>query len=96
MVKQTEINRRGFMAAASAVGVSLVGGPAFAQQGNVTFTSWGGAFQDALRSSMKNMETLLARLLEETQAGRSQLTQDIRNEFRLLARTIAALAEDER
>jgi hypothetical protein len=51
---------------------------------------------EALRSSMKNMETLLARLLEETQAGRSQLTQDIRNEFRLLARTIAALAEDER
>jgi hypothetical protein len=54
------------------------------------------AGDDALRSSMKNMETLLARLLEETQAGRSQLTQDIRNEFRLLARTIAALAEDER
>jgi hypothetical protein len=51
---------------------------------------------DALRSSLKNMETLLARLLEETQAGRTQLTQDIRNEFRLLARTIAALAEDER
>jgi hypothetical protein len=54
------------------------------------------AGDDALRSSLKNMETLLARLLEETQAGRSQLTQDIRNEFRLLARTIAALAEDER
>lgn len=51
---------------------------------------------ETLRGSLKNMETLLSRLLEETQAGRSQLTQDIRNEFRLLARTIAALAEEER
>jgi hypothetical protein len=54
------------------------------------------AGDEALRVSLKNMETLLARLLEETQAGRTQLTHDIRNEFRLLARTIAALAEDER
>jgi putative spermidine/putrescine transport system substrate-binding protein len=52
MVKQTEINRRGFLAGASAVSASVIAGPAFAQQGTVTFTSWGGAFQDALRSSM--------------------------------------------
>lgn len=51
---------------------------------------------ETLRASLKNMEALLSRILEETQAGRSQLTQDIRNEFRLLARTIAALAEEER
>jgi putative spermidine/putrescine transport system substrate-binding protein len=51
MVKQTEINRRDFLAAA-AMGASMVAGPAFAQQGQVTFTSWGGAFQDALRSAM--------------------------------------------
>ncbi len=51
---------------------------------------------DLLRGSLKNMEALLSRLLDETQAGRAQITQDIRNEFRLLARTIAALAEDER
>jgi len=54
------------------------------------------ASDDLLRGSLKNMEALLSRLLDETQAGRAQITQDIRNEFRLLARTIAALAEDER
>lgn len=51
---------------------------------------------EALRAAIKGIETLLARLIDETQAGRNQLTQDIRNEFRLLARTIAALADDQR
>ena len=51
---------------------------------------------EALRAAIKGIEMLLARLIDETQAGRNQLTQDIRNEFRLLARTIAALADDQR
>ena len=54
------------------------------------------AGDEALRAAVKGIETLLARLIDETQAGRTQLTQDIRNEFRLLARTIAALADDQR
>ncbi len=54
------------------------------------------AGDEALRAAIKGIETLLARLIDETQAGRNQLTQDIRNEFRLLARTIAALADDQR
>jgi hypothetical protein len=51
---------------------------------------------EAMRAALKGIETLLARLIDETQAGRAQFTQDIRNEFRLLARTIAALADDQR
>lgn len=54
------------------------------------------AGDEALRAALKGIEMLLARLIDETQAGRTQLTQDIRNEFRLLARTIAALADDQR
>ncbi|MFM8988698.1 MAG: flagellar motor protein MotA [Alphaproteobacteria bacterium] len=55
-----------------------------------------GAGDEALRASLRGIESLLARLLEENQAGRAQVTQDVRNEFRLLARTIAALADDQR
>jgi hypothetical protein len=42
------------------------------------------------------MDLALTRLVEETGTGRLQLTQDIRNEIRLLARTIANLAEEPR
>jgi hypothetical protein len=55
-----------------------------------------GGGDEALRASLRGIESLLARLLEENQAGRAQFTQDVRNEFRLLARTIAALADDQR
>lgn len=51
---------------------------------------------EALRGHLRNLEMYLARLIEEAAAGRTQMTQDIRNEIRLLARTIAALAEEER
>lgn len=51
---------------------------------------------DGMRTALRGIETLLARLVDETQAGRMQFTQEIRNEFRLLARTIAALADEQR
>ena len=56
----------------------------------------GGTADEALRASLRGIEAQLARLLEENQAGRAQFTQDVRAEFRLLARTIAALADDQR
>ena len=37
---------------------------------------------------------LTARLLEEVATGRVESVQEIRSEIKLLARTIAALAED--
>ena len=38
----------------------------------------------------------MARLLEDSSSGRAQMTEELRGEIRLVARTIAALAEEER
>ena len=46
------------------------------------------------RAHLRNIETYLARIHEETSSGRADAVQEIRGEIRLLARTIAALAED--
>lgn len=54
------------------------------------------AMDEATRTHIRNLDTHMARLLEETTAGRVQMTQDLRNEIRLLARTIAALSEEAR
>ncbi|MBV8166929.1 MAG: flagellar motor protein MotA [Alphaproteobacteria bacterium] len=51
---------------------------------------------EASRSHIRNLDNHLARLLEDTTQGRAQIIQDVRSEIRLLARTIAALAEEER
>jgi hypothetical protein len=49
---------------------------------------------DAQRGHLRNIETYLARLGEELSQGRIQTVQEVRSEIRLLARTIAALAEE--
>jgi hypothetical protein len=49
---------------------------------------------DAQRGHLRNIEAYLARLSEELSQGRVQTVQDVRSEIRLLARTIAALAEE--
>ncbi len=51
---------------------------------------------EASRTHIRNLDNHLARLLEDTTQGRAQIIQDVRSEIRLLARTIAALAEEER
>lgn len=56
----------------------------------------GGGVDDATRGHIRNMDIALNRLIEEGATGRAQMTQDLRNEIRLLARTIAALAEEPR
>lgn len=48
---------------------------------------------EATRTHIRNLELYTARLLEETSQGRLQSTQEIRNEIKILARTIAALGE---
>jgi len=45
---------------------------------------------------LRNIETLLVRQQEEVQAARVEAVDEIRQEIRLLARTIAALAEEDR
>ena len=49
---------------------------------------------DVLRSHLRNIEAYLARLSEDVVQGREQSVQEMRGDIRLLARTIAALAEE--
>jgi hypothetical protein len=48
---------------------------------------------DATRTHIRNLDVYMGRLLQEISQGRVQAVQDIRGEIKLLARTIAALAE---
>jgi phage shock protein PspC (stress-responsive transcriptional regulator) len=50
---------------------------------------------EATRGHLRSAEIYLARILEEIGQGRAQATAEIRNEIRVLARTIAALAEEQ-
>jgi len=52
--------------------------------------------EDSFRSHLRNLDTHVNRLLEEMIAGREQSVTELRSEFKLLARTIAAIAENER
>src|SRR5438034_728072 len=51
---------------------------------------------DALRGHLRNIEAYVARLSEDVVQGREQSVQDLRGDIRIVARTIAALAEDAR
>jgi methyl-accepting chemotaxis protein len=50
---------------------------------------------EAMRGHLRNLEIYLARLVEEVAQGRAQSTNDIRNEIKILTRTIAAIAEEQ-
>jgi hypothetical protein len=53
-----------------------------------------GGMDEATRAHIRNLELYLARVLEELQQGRQQMTAELRNEIKILTRTIAALAEE--
>jgi hypothetical protein len=57
--------------------------------------NWVG-HEDVLRSHLRNIEAYVARLAEDVVQGREQSVQDLRGDIRIVARTIAALAEDTR
>ncbi len=57
-------------------------------------SSGGNGLDDAARGHLGNLDRQVSRLLEELVRGREQSVQEIRSEIRLLARTIAALAEE--
>ncbi|MDP9095037.1 MAG: flagellar motor protein MotA [Pseudomonadota bacterium] len=48
---------------------------------------------DAARGHLRNIEQAMQRLLSETEQGRQQSTSELRNDIRVLTRTIAAIAE---
>jgi hypothetical protein len=53
-------------------------------------------FDDAARAHLRNIEIYLQRLLADAETGRAQSTAELRNDLRILTRTVAALAEDQR
>ena len=53
-------------------------------------------FEDAARGHLRNIELYLQRLLADDETGRAQSTAELRNDLRILTRTVAALAEDQR
>jgi len=50
---------------------------------------------DVARGHLRNIELYAQRLLTELEQGRSQSSAEIRNEIKILTRTIAALADDQ-
>jgi biopolymer transport protein ExbB/TolQ len=48
---------------------------------------------EATRAHLRNIELYMQRLLTESEQGRQQSTSELRNDIRVLTRTIAALAE---
>jgi len=48
------------------------------------------------RSHLKNLDVYVMRLLEETTQGRKELVEEVHSEFKLLARTLAGIAEQQR
>ncbi len=49
---------------------------------------------DASRGHLRNIELYLQRLLADSEQGRAQSTAELRNDLRILTRTVAALAEE--
>ena len=68
--------------------------PSLARLADAVENSFG--HDDALRSHLRNIEAYVARLNEDVVQGREQTVQDLRGDIRIVARTIAALAEETR
>lgn len=52
------------------------------------------AGDDVARAHLRNIELALQRLITESEQGRSQTVSELRNDIRVLTRTVAAIAED--
>lgn len=52
-----------------------------------------GGMDDVTRGHIRNLDLQLTRLVEETRAGREHLVGQVRNELKLLARTIAVASD---
>jgi len=55
----------------------------------------GQGMDEATRTHIRNIDSALGRMVEEAGAARDDMVKEIRTEFRLLARTIAVLAEED-
>jgi hypothetical protein len=52
-----------------------------------------GGLDEASKGHLRNLDNYVVRLLEELSAGRDQTVAELRSEIKLLARTIAAMAD---
>jgi len=55
-----------------------------------------GGLDQASKNHLRNLDVYMVRILEDMADGRSQITQEIRSDIKLLTRTIAAIAEENR
>ncbi len=55
-----------------------------------------GGLDESSRAHLRNLDVYVARLLEEMISGREQAVSELRGEIKVLARTIAAVADNER
>ena len=53
------------------------------------------AHDETARAHLRNIELYLQRLLADAEQGRAQSTAELRNDLRILTRTVAALAEEQ-
>ena len=54
----------------------------------------GGGMDEMTRHHIRNIDAYFSRLLEELSVGRQHTVQELRNEIKMLARTITAIAEE--
>ena len=52
------------------------------------------SLDESTRAHIRNLDIYMARLLEELNTGRDEIIQQMRSEIKLLARTLAAIAEE--
>ena len=56
--------------------------------------SGGFGIDETSRQHLRNVDLQIGRLLEDIARGRQEAVQELRSEIKVLARTIAALADD--
>lgn len=57
-------------------------------------SSGGFGIDETSRQHIRNLDVVLHRIADDLSSGRDRMTQELRSEIKLLARTIAALAEE--
>jgi len=65
-----------------------------AEQGDQAETHGGNGLDEATRDHIRNLDVHLSQMVSDANSGRDQIVREMRNEIRLLARTIAAIAEE--
>ncbi|WP_206378384.1 MotA/TolQ/ExbB proton channel family protein [Sneathiella limimaris] len=55
-----------------------------------------GGLDQASKNHLRNLDVYMARMLEDVADGRNQIVQEIRSDIKLLTRTIATIAEEDK